>query len=85
MAALEEDGRPVQLSLHRVEVAQARARIGQAHGVIERLGQPDGFLPEGDPVVELSPLGQRLRQPRPREHRRKFRVTDVPAIQIVVE
>ena len=85
VAALEQDGRPVELTLHRIEMGQTRARVGEAHGVIEGLGQPDAFLPEGDPFVELSQLGERLRQPRSSDHRRKFRIPHVPAIEVVVE
>src|SRR3989442_9669249 len=51
---------------HRMEVGQTRARVGEAHGVIEGLGQADAFLAEGDPFGELAELRQRLR--RSEEH-----------------
>src|SRR3989337_4113559 len=61
-SALVEGPRFGEFPLQKVDMSAAPVREDQAVGVVEGLGNSDALLSVGEPLVELTPLSQRLRQ-----------------------
>src|SRR5262249_26027527 len=69
-----------QLRPNAVEVRETQTRPDEAERVVERFGDPDGFLSVGVTLIEHPSLGEHARQDRPRydggEHREPEPLTE---------